>query len=382
MAGLPRASTSGSPTRATRAPTAARFAWVHDYHLMLLPRLLRERGHDGPIGFFLHVPFPPPELFARLPWREQVLEGLLGADVVAFHTAAYRDNFLRDAAPSCSATARRRRRPSSCAAAASRGGARAPDLDRRRASSRRARPAPASTRRLAALRAPVRRPPRAARRRPARLHEGHPRAAARHRAAARAAARPARRVALLQVAVPSRGEVREYRDAARGRRAGRRAHQRPLHRARAATCPIHYLYRGIPQERLLALLPAADVVLVTPLRDGMNLVAKEFVRRAAARPARRRARARRSSPARPASCARRCSCNPYDIDGTAGMVERRPRARRRRASPPARADGAACPRARRARVRSRRSWTRSEAPAPMRREAPLMRARPPARHPR
>jgi len=71
--------------------------WVHDYHLMLLPSLLR-RAHAGPIGFFLHVPFPPPEVYARLPWREQVLDGLLGADVVSFQTETYRDNFVRTCA--------------------------------------------------------------------------------------------------------------------------------------------------------------------------------------------------------------------------------------------------------------------------------------------
>src|SRR6266536_443046 len=71
--------------------------WVHDYQLMLVPSLLR-RAQTGPIRFFLHVPFPPPEIYARLPWREQLLEGLLGADVVSFHTDAYRDNFLRTCA--------------------------------------------------------------------------------------------------------------------------------------------------------------------------------------------------------------------------------------------------------------------------------------------
>ena len=70
-------------------------AWVHDYHLMLVPRLIRERRPDQPIGYFLHVPWPPPDIFARLPWRKEVLFGLLGADVVSFHTEVYRRNFVR-----------------------------------------------------------------------------------------------------------------------------------------------------------------------------------------------------------------------------------------------------------------------------------------------
>src|SRR6202044_2899084 len=60
-------------------------AWVHDYHLMLVPQLIRDRLPGRRIGFFLHVPWPPTNIFARLPWREEVLLGLLGADVVAFH---------------------------------------------------------------------------------------------------------------------------------------------------------------------------------------------------------------------------------------------------------------------------------------------------------
>src|SRR5262249_45226961 len=74
-------------------------AWVHDYHLMLVPQLIRSRRPNQPIGFFLHVPWPSPDIFARLPWREQILAGLLGADVLAFHTEDYRVNFLRSCAP-------------------------------------------------------------------------------------------------------------------------------------------------------------------------------------------------------------------------------------------------------------------------------------------
>ena len=87
-------------------------AWVHDYHMMLVPQLIRSRRADQPIGFFLHVPWPSPDIFARLPWREPVLAGLLGADVVAFHTDEYRGNFLRSCARRTAPSARRCRRPS------------------------------------------------------------------------------------------------------------------------------------------------------------------------------------------------------------------------------------------------------------------------------
>ncbi|HEY3999307.1 MAG TPA: trehalose-6-phosphate synthase, partial [Candidatus Xenobia bacterium] len=71
--------------------------WIHDYHLMLLPRLLRERVPECTIGFFLHVPFPSFEVFRLLPtrWRMRLLEGLLGADLVGFHTHDYTQHFLK-----------------------------------------------------------------------------------------------------------------------------------------------------------------------------------------------------------------------------------------------------------------------------------------------
>ena len=68
--------------------------WVHDYHLMLLPAMLREVLPDAPIGFFLHIPFPSYEIFRALPWREEILEGLLGADLVGFHTFGYARHFI------------------------------------------------------------------------------------------------------------------------------------------------------------------------------------------------------------------------------------------------------------------------------------------------
>ncbi len=68
--------------------------WIHDYHLMLLPRLVRERLPRATIGFFLHIPFPSFEIFRLLPWRRQILEGLLGADLIGFHTYDYAQHFL------------------------------------------------------------------------------------------------------------------------------------------------------------------------------------------------------------------------------------------------------------------------------------------------
>ncbi len=68
--------------------------WIHDYHLMLLPQLLRSKLKDPTIGFFLHIPFPSFELYRLLPWRKEILEGLMGADVIGFHTYEYARHFL------------------------------------------------------------------------------------------------------------------------------------------------------------------------------------------------------------------------------------------------------------------------------------------------
>jgi len=68
--------------------------WVHDYHLMLLPGLLREKFPSSKIGFFLHIPFPSFEIFRLLPWRKEIAEGLLGADLIGFHTYDYARHFL------------------------------------------------------------------------------------------------------------------------------------------------------------------------------------------------------------------------------------------------------------------------------------------------
>ncbi len=68
--------------------------WVHDYHLLLLPHLIRQKAPDVLIGFFLHIPFPSYEVFRVLPWRNEILEGILGADLIGFHTYDYERHFM------------------------------------------------------------------------------------------------------------------------------------------------------------------------------------------------------------------------------------------------------------------------------------------------
>ncbi|MEI7718084.1 MAG: trehalose-6-phosphate synthase, partial [Mycobacterium sp.] len=78
----------------SRAAAEGATVWVQDYQLQLVPKMLRERRPDLTIGFFLHIPFPPVELFMQLPWRTEIIEGLLGADLVGFQLAGGAQNFL------------------------------------------------------------------------------------------------------------------------------------------------------------------------------------------------------------------------------------------------------------------------------------------------
>jgi trehalose 6-phosphate synthase len=290
--------------------------WVHDYHLMLVPALLPRAHTTGPIAFFLHVPFPPAEIFARLPWREQLLDGLLGADVISFQTEQYRENFVRtcdrlrdDVRVEGSTIALGRRHvrttahPISIDAESLAEDARSPGTER---SLRRLRSQFGDRRvllgvdrldytkgiieRLRAIEL---------------LLDERPELR--------------RRVAFVQIAVPSRGEIREYRELRRnveelvGRINGRFTDP-------GGDVPVHYLYRGVPRERLLAYYRLADVCLVTPLADGMNLVAKEFV---TAQTACHGAGALVLSEFTGAATELRDAllCNPFDVEGLAGTID-------------------------------------------------------------
>lgn len=255
-------------------------AWVQDYQLQLVPLMLRRLRPEMTIGFYLHIPFPPIELFSRLPWRRQIIEGLLGADVLAFQTLASVQNFAQ--------------------AARRFGGAEA--VSRRILSWR--------GRSITLQRAPIAidtqhfeelaRSPRVQERARELRHElgdadhiilgvdrldytkgidlrlksfaglleqttDHPRC-----------------YAFVQVAVPSREDVPAYQDL-------RSDIEQLVGRingdyGEAGWSPVSYLYRSLDLEDLVAYYVAADVMLVTPLRDGMNLVAKEYVAARIGRP--------------------------------------------------------------------------------------------------
>jgi trehalose 6-phosphate synthase/phosphatase len=232
---------------------------------------LRKRVPDARIGFFRHIPFPSSEVFRILPWRREILDGVLGADLVGFHTFAYMRHFVASLLHVEGVEA---------------------DIDRVRVADCEVRlgvfPMGVDAARFAALaQDPDVLAEEEAIRRDAggrqivlgvdRLDytKGIPR---RLEAVERLLARDPGlrdRIRYIQVAVPSRGAVDSYR------RFKRRVEER-VGRINGAcgtlrSTPVHYVHRSVPARQLVALYRAADVLLVTPLRDGMNLVAKEFV---------------------------------------------------------------------------------------------------------
>ncbi len=291
------------------------FRWVHDYQLLLLPEILRRRGVEGRIGFFLHVPFPPADVFARLPWRTPVLEGMLGADVVSFHTERYREHFLRTCAqllPDVTVEGTTAR----IAGRSVRTAVHPISIDAT-SLARRARE-PAVTRATAGLRRQFG---------SRRLLLGVDRLDYTKGIPERLRAiellldlRPElrREIAFVQVAVPSRGEIREYRELRSvveqlvGRINGRFTEP-------GLDVPVHYLYRGVTPERLLAYYSAADACLVTPLRDGMNLVAKEYVIAQAATGG-TGALVLSEFAGAIEELREALPCNPFDVEGLAGTI--------------------------------------------------------------
>lgn len=245
--------------------------WVHDYQLQLVPGLVREARPAARIGFFLHTPFPPLELFGKLPWRRQILEGMLGADVVGFQTSLSAQNFVRAVrryleVPASESSVEHQGRTVRIAAFPI-----SIDVERIRQA--------ADSEAIRAKAAQFR----------AGLHGRKillgvdrldytkgidTRLRAFEEVMRRGRFTPGECV-FVQVAVPTREQVEDYAELRKtvdqyvGRINGTYATMENI--------AVHYIYRNLPFEDLVAMYSAADVMVVTPFRDGMNLVAKEYV---------------------------------------------------------------------------------------------------------
>ncbi len=245
--------------------------WVHDYHLMLLPHLIKQSFPETAIGFFLHIPFPSYEILRLLPWREEVMEGLLGADLLGFHTFDYVRHFISSARRilGCEFSLGyltlddRLVRPDVFPMGIDYEKYRdAEDLPEVAAALKDAR------RRLSDFRTILsvdrldysKGIPERIRGFDLFLHQ-HP--------------EYHEKVSLNLIVAPSRTEVEEYKELLREIQElvstvnGKHGSLNWV--------PIHFFYRTFPFEELTALYMVAEVLLVTAIRDGMNLIAKEYL---------------------------------------------------------------------------------------------------------
>ena len=244
--------------------------WIHDYHLMLLPRLLRERVPKATVGFFLHIPFPSFEIFRLLPWRQQILEGLLGADLVGFHNYDYTGHFLDSAhrllgyevAMGQVTTADRLVKADAFPMGINYKQFSNVDQDPQvQAERKRFRRKLGDCRVILSV---------------DRLDytKGIPQRLEAFSLFLDRNPKFKRKVILVLLVVPSRVRVEHYIqlkkqvDGLVGEINGKYG--------TIGWMPVWYLYRSLPFHPLAALYSLADVALVTPLRDGMNLVAKEY----------------------------------------------------------------------------------------------------------
>jgi trehalose 6-phosphate synthase len=246
--------------------------WIQDYHLQLVPAMLRELRPDLRIGFFMHIPFPPPELFKQIPRRAELLRGLLGADLVGFQMAGGARNFIRITERVLGLRTRRQEVEVDGRVVRVGGFPISIDVGEMERLAR----APEVRQRAAQIRHDLGNPDR--------IMLGVDRLdytkGIEHRLKAFRELLADGRVkvphtVLVQVAVPSRERVEHYkllRDKVEREVGGLNGEY-----GRLGVPAVHYLFSSFDRAELAALYLAADVMVVTPLRDGMNLVAKEYV---------------------------------------------------------------------------------------------------------
>jgi len=257
-----------------RSMAGNEFIWVHDYHLMNVSTHLRRRGVKSVIGFFLHIPFPPPDIFAKLPWRMQILRGILDFDVVGFQTPNDRRNFIhcvREFLDNVNVSRTGENFLVEVEGHRAVVGSFPIGIDA------------AEFEELAASDSVSEHAAQIRRELGTRIILGVDRLdytkgvverlkAFRHLLARHPELE--REITYVQVVVPSRADIPKYRDL-------KHEIEQLVSRINGkytvpGWVPIHYLYRPLPREELLAFYRTADVALITPLKDGMNLVAKEY----------------------------------------------------------------------------------------------------------
>jgi trehalose 6-phosphate synthase len=290
--------------------------WVQDYQLQLVPRMLRALRPDLRIGYFNHIPFPPYEIFAQLPWAKRVVEGLLGADLLGFQRVADANNFLRACRRSVGVPTRSNRLKWTDPSGETRMvTARAYPISIDSAELDAAARSDRTKKAIGRLRKDIG---------PRKVLLGVDRLdytkGIRHRLAAYEELLDEGRVdpdkvLLVQIATPTRERVEAYMrirediELLVGRINGDHSTLgRPA---------VQYLRTALPREEMPAMYQVADVMLVTALRDGMNLVAKEYV---ACRPDERGALVLSAFTGAADELKQALIVNPHDIDGLKAAI--------------------------------------------------------------
>jgi alpha,alpha-trehalose-phosphate synthase [UDP-forming] len=251
------------------------FIWVHDYHLMLVGHYLMLSKNQSRTGFFLHIPFPSPDIFEQLPWRDSILSALLAYDVVGFQTDRDRNNFLNCLRHLFAEASIEPAEPHTVVKFQGRQslvGTFPISIDFDEFADRAARPEVAA--RAAAVRQEF-------------LEnilvlgvdrldytKGIPERLKAFRLLLQRFPELRRQITLAQVVVPSREDIPRYKEL-------RRDIELLISKINGqfterGWVPVHYMHRTLGRDELLAHYRAADVALITPLKDGMNLVTKEF----------------------------------------------------------------------------------------------------------
>ncbi len=245
--------------------------WIHDYQLLLVPALVRQKRPHARIGFFLHTPFPSSEIFRALPYRDELLRGMLGADLIGFHTYGYLRHFRSSLLRILAINSEINRVDLETHSAKL--GVYPISIDTNKIQETVASKAVAeyvktvqnithgrkliiSVDRLDYTKGIANR------------LKGFKKFLERN-------PRMAPNVVLVQIAVPSRTQISSYR----GVKDDVEAIVSEINEQHENLKypPIHYIYRSLPFDKLCAFYKQAEVCLVTPLCDGMNLVAKEYV---------------------------------------------------------------------------------------------------------
>ena len=245
--------------------------WAHDYQLMLVPELLRAERPDDHIGFFLHIPFPTPEVYSELNEAKKLLSGILGADLVGFHTADYVDNFLENCQQLENHTVVRDQVILDNRAIRVTDFPMGIDYDKY-----------AQAVRTREVKTAIKRYKRKYRGRRVivavdRLDptKGLVERLKAYREFLEANPHLHGKVVLAMVAAPSRTDVKEYKDLKI--KLDRLVRQINNSFGWPKWQPIDYMNQVVPFEEITALYQVADIAFIAPLRDGMNLVAKEYV---------------------------------------------------------------------------------------------------------